>query len=116
MFGLGFTEILVILAVVLLVVGPEKMPELARTLGRSMFQLRKAADEFREEIQFSKLDLPRNPLGEEVEEIKSFAALSIAEDCPEAEEPGSAEESTSKPAAEPEKTTQKEEPAKEIEE
>ncbi len=85
MFGLGFAEILVILAVVLLVVGPEKMPELARTLGKGMFQLRKAADEFREEVQLGKLDLPRNPLGEEVQEIKNFAALSIADDCPESE-------------------------------
>ena len=78
MFGLGFSEVLVILAVVLLVVGPEKLPELARTLGRTMWQLRRAADEFREEVQLSRLDLPRNPIGDELNDIRN-----IAKDCPE---------------------------------
>ena len=40
--GLGFGEILLILLVVLIVVGPEKLPKLARTLGSSMRQFRKA--------------------------------------------------------------------------
>lgn len=57
MFGLGFTEILVILAVVLIVVGPSKLPEFAKTLGKSMFQLKRAADDFRREVNLSSLDL-----------------------------------------------------------
>jgi len=93
-FGLGFTEVLIILGVVLLVVGPDKMPELARTLGKGMFQLRKAADEFREEVQLSKLDMPRNPIGEEIAEIRSLVAVGVADDCPEAEPQALAKEDT----------------------
>lgn len=46
MFGLGFTEIVVVLVVALLVLGPEKLPKLARQLGRGMREFRRAASEF----------------------------------------------------------------------
>jgi sec-independent protein translocase protein TatB len=50
MFGIGITEIIVILVVALLVVGPKKLPELAKTLGRTMAEFRKTADDFKESI------------------------------------------------------------------
>jgi TatA/E family protein of Tat protein translocase len=50
MFGIGLTEILLILVVALLVVGPKKLPELARSLGRGLAEFRKTADEFKESI------------------------------------------------------------------
>jgi Tat protein translocase TatB subunit len=50
MFGIGITEIIIILIVALLVVGPKKLPELARTLGRGMAEFRKTADDFKESI------------------------------------------------------------------
>ena len=50
MFGLGLTEIIIILVVALLVVGPKKLPELAKTLGRSMGEFRRTADDFKESI------------------------------------------------------------------
>ena len=46
MFGLGIWEIALILVVALLVLGPEKLPKVARQLGRGMRELRKAAGEF----------------------------------------------------------------------
>lgn len=47
MIGIGPLEILVILVVALVVIGPEKMPELARALARLMRDLRGAMDEVR---------------------------------------------------------------------
>ena len=56
MFGLGFGEILVILVVVLLVFGPEKLPEVARTIGRTMAELRRGVDDIRHELTVANLD------------------------------------------------------------
>jgi len=51
MFGIGMPEVLVIMAVALIVIGPSKLPELARSLGkgyaefaRSMRDVRKGFD------------------------------------------------------------------------
>jgi TatA/E family protein of Tat protein translocase len=50
MFGLGFTEILVILVVALLVFGPDKLPELARSLGRGLSEFRRASNDLRRSV------------------------------------------------------------------
>ncbi len=50
MFGIGLTEIIIILVVALLVVGPKKLPELAKTLGRSLAEFRKTADDFKTSV------------------------------------------------------------------
>ena len=47
MIGIGPLEILVLLIVALLVIGPEKMPEVARAVARLMRDLRGAMDEVR---------------------------------------------------------------------
>lgn len=41
MFGLGFQELLVILAIVLVLFGGKKLPELSRSLGESLREIRK---------------------------------------------------------------------------
>lgn len=46
MFGLGTSEILVILLVALLVLGPQKLPGLARTLGKTLGEFRRVSTEF----------------------------------------------------------------------
>jgi len=45
MFGIGWAEMMVIGLVALIVVGPEKLPEMARTIGKIYHQLRQAATE-----------------------------------------------------------------------
>lgn len=72
MFNFGLAEILIILVVVLLAFGPEKLPELARTLGRTMRQLRDTADEFKSELAMSSLDMDRATFEQEVRELKSI--------------------------------------------
>ena len=50
MFGIGMTELLVILVIGLLVLGPKRLPELARSLGRGLAEFRRASGEIRREF------------------------------------------------------------------
>ncbi len=45
LFGMGFGEILLILIVALIIFGPGKIPEIARTLGKTMRAFRKATSD-----------------------------------------------------------------------
>lgn len=51
MFNIGFPELILILVVALLVVGPSKLPELARTMGKAFGQFRRMADDVRDTIE-----------------------------------------------------------------
>ena len=51
MFGIGLPELVVILAVALIVLGPQRLPEVARMLGRAYAQLRRASEEFQNTIR-----------------------------------------------------------------
>ncbi len=50
MFGIGMPELLVILVVALLVLGPKRLPEVARSLGRGMAEFRRASTELRQSL------------------------------------------------------------------
>ena len=50
MFGIGMTELLVILTIGLIVIGPKKLPELARSLGKGLAEFRRASTEVRREF------------------------------------------------------------------
>ena len=50
MFGLGLGEILVILIIALVFVGPKRLPDLARGLGRGIFEFQKAMQSMKDEI------------------------------------------------------------------
>jgi sec-independent protein translocase protein TatA len=49
-FGIGLGEVLLILVVALIIWGPKRLPEIARTLGRTLHSLRKATNDFTSQI------------------------------------------------------------------
>jgi Tat protein translocase TatB subunit len=50
MFGIGPEELVLILIIALIVLGPERMPKVARDLGRVVGDLRRTSDQLREEF------------------------------------------------------------------
>ena len=97
MFGLGFTEIILIAIIALLFIGPDKLPDtmkqIARTLGKikrafddtkstiqqelNIEELRQEALGYRREIEKAKKDLSgfKNIANEQVEQIKQSAQI-----------------------------------------
>jgi TatA/E family protein of Tat protein translocase len=67
MFGIGPLELVVILVVALLVFGPKRVPELARTVGRGLAEFRRASQDLRQTLALDELqqDLRRDLSGKQ---------------------------------------------------
>ncbi|MGC9518419.1 MAG: twin-arginine translocase TatA/TatE family subunit [Desulfuromonadaceae bacterium] len=50
MFGIGMPELLLIMALALVFIGPKKLPDVARALGRGMREFRNAADDLKRTV------------------------------------------------------------------
>src|SRR5262245_48079634 len=57
MFGIGPSELLVILVIALLVLGPKRLPELARSLGKAMGEFRRATADITTELDNARIML-----------------------------------------------------------
>ena len=51
MFGIGWQELLIIAVVALLIVGPKKLPDLAKSLGKGFREFKKATDGVSEDLK-----------------------------------------------------------------
>ena len=63
MFGIGFNEILVILIIALIVIGPKKLPEIAKALGKGYREFKKSFESLEEELNIEESN-------EEYDEVK----------------------------------------------
>ena len=51
MFGIGMPELILIAVVALIVLGPKRLPDLAKSMGRAMREFKKATSELKETLQ-----------------------------------------------------------------
>ncbi len=93
MFGIGMPEMILILAIALIVIGPKKLPDLAKSLGRAMNEFKKATREIKESID---VDGDLKDVKKSFDDLNSDLRSSInplhgdtAQAPPEATEPGS---------------------------
>ncbi len=50
MFGIGFNEIIIILLIALIVIGPKKLPEIAKALGKGYREFKKSFEDLEHEF------------------------------------------------------------------
>lgn len=62
MFGIGLPELVIILVVALIVFGPRKLPDLAKSLGKGLAEFKKASDDLKSSIDADlRVDLNEEP-------------------------------------------------------
>lgn len=68
MFGIGGQELILILLVALIVLGPKKLPEMAKTIGKALGEFQRATDDFKKEIDVASRQSPVEPASKPVPE------------------------------------------------
>jgi Tat protein translocase TatB subunit len=101
MFGIGMPELLVIAVIALLVVGPKKLPDIAKALGKGLSEFRKvtteATETIKETLQTDELKKDMNGLKDSLLYGKEDEKVAPAPVAPPAST-GGAESNTPKPA------------------
>ena len=86
MFGLGAGEIFLIGVIALIFIGPKKLPELARGLGKGIREFQKAKDSFQDELESEVKENVRRTKVAVSEQVESErTAETAAKTLPEAE-------------------------------
>ena len=73
MFGIGLPEMIIILAVALIVVGPDKLPGLARSLAKGLMEMKKTLNEVKDNLtqEGEVLDSVQTDLKKTADELKA---------------------------------------------
>lgn len=69
---LGFTEILVIALAIVILFGPDKIPQIARDLGTGVRKMKSAVDDIKSEI-LTEADNPISEIKKEIEKVRDAA-------------------------------------------
>jgi TatA/E family protein of Tat protein translocase len=103
MFNIGLPELLIIVAIALIVFGPNKLPELAKAFGKAMREFKKATEEVKESFAAETKDLEelKSTLTEGRENLIANLSEGISEVTEEAATPPEATTETSTPAEPP---------------
>jgi len=67
--GIGFSELMLLAVIVIIVVGPEELPSLLRTIGRYVKQVKRIAEDFRSQVD----DAIKDPMEEIQESIEGVS-------------------------------------------
>jgi len=78
MFGIGMPEMLLILAIALIVIGPKKLPDLAKSLGRAFAEFKRATSELKESFEIdSELKEIKTTFNEMSSELKDAIVVDV---------------------------------------
>jgi sec-independent protein translocase protein TatB len=83
MFGIGLPEFILIMALALIIVGPEKLPDLAKTLAKQLMELKKTANDLKDSLQEELKEAER--ASEESEQLKAGKVAGLLEGNKDAE-------------------------------
>lgn len=97
MFGIGMPELILILALALIVLGPRRLPEIARALGKGMAEFRRATDDLKEELRQVEAEVEQSPLQSTPENDSSLTKKAESPSPPPSSQAHPAEESEKKP-------------------
>jgi sec-independent protein translocase protein TatB len=84
MFGIGMPEMILILAIALIVIGPKKLPDLAKSLGRAFAEFKRATSELKESLEIDdelkEVKTTFDDMGKEIKEAVAVTVRSESED------------------------------------
>jgi Tat protein translocase TatB subunit len=77
MFGIGVPELLLLMAIALIVIGPKKLPDLAKSMGRAMREFKKATGDLKDSLA---VDTDFKEVKETFDDLKGDLKHSLDED------------------------------------
>ena len=84
MFGIGSTELFIIIVVALIVIGPKKLPDLMRTLGKGMAEFKRVSSDVKETFD-KEVKKAEKEIKEEEKKVKETVEKAVEDETPPAE-------------------------------
>ena len=102
MFGIGMPEMLLICAIALIVIGPKKLPDLAKSLGRAFGEFKRATSDLKESLEIdTDLSDVSKPFDEITDDIKDSLDSPVDQMANESSESDPPEDNDDKQGGEP---------------